>query len=289
MIRSMTAFARRSLEKNANALTLEIHSLNHRYLDITFKLPETLRFLEPQLRERITQQMRRGKIECQLKHKIIHTPERGLLFNKDLLQAFAQAAQNTRTLFKQDLSISLTDLLAWPDMLQNSAHEDSALLQQDVLQLFDETLQELISVRQREGLALKAYLHTHLEELANEVENIKKHIPKLLKEYRKKILDRIDALKITVDPTRLEQELLFITNKSDVCEEIERLQLHMTEVRKTLETPDSVGRRLDFLMQELHREANTLGSKSLDGQVTHAVVNLKVWIEQMREQVQNIE
>lgn len=289
MIRSMTAFARRSIEKNASALTLEIYTLNHRYLDITLKLPETLRFLEPQLRERITRQMRRGKVECQLKYKSVNAPEYALVFNQNLLQTFAEATQNVRAAFKQDPVVSLTDLLTWPGMLQNTENDDHILLQQDVLLLFDETLQELISMRQREGLALKTHLQAHLEQLTKEVENIKQHLPMLLKQHREKILTRIAALQITVDPTRLEQELLFITQKSDVCEEIERLQMHMVEVQKTLETPDAVGRRLDFLMQELHREANTLGSKSLDGQITHSVVNLKVWIEQMREQVQNIE
>lgn len=288
MLHSMTAFSRHGVESPQATLTWEIYTLNHRYLDITCKLPEILRDLEPQLRERVNRYLHRGKVDCQLKYQPTEQTRRTLALNPDLLQQFIRVSQEVQNALGQNITLSITDLLNWPGILQNTA-PDMKQLQQYALNAFDETLQDLLNMRRREGQALQAYLTTHLDQLLEQVNVIKQRLPTVLTWQREKILARIAELQISVENSRLEQELLFLTQKMDTAEEIGRLQMHVAELQQTFTTTGPIGRRMDFLMQELHREANTLGAKSLDATMTHAVVNLKVLIEQMREQIQNIE
>lgn len=288
MIQSMTAFARASVTKETSLITWEIHTLNQRYIDISFKMPEMFKFLEPQLTQCLARKIKRGKVECQLKYKPIQGENTTFMFDQRLLHTLAQATQTLQRTFDQNITLSLAELLTWPGVIQGEVGEDTAL-QCNILEVFEICLEELITVRQREGSAIKQLLEKNLQDLCAELEDIKKHQPFLSEQYREKLLARIASLKVSLDPVRLEQELLFVIQKSDVAEEIERLEIHLAEVQSVLNRPNAVGRRLDFLMQELNREANTLGSKCLNAYVTHKVVNLKVFMEQMREQIQNLE
>lgn len=287
MLQSMTAFARRELSIDEGMLCWEIRSVNHRYLEHNFKLPEVFRVLEWSLRDVIKKELSRGKVECifTFSPQIKNNP---IQINVELSKQLMQAAEQVSELTINPTPINPFTVLSWPGVLITDQvnHE---LLQEQALTLFTQALQELKQNRMREGKELQHLLEEKLVAIDMEVNKLRPLIPEMLDSQRQKILLRCQELEIKMDPLRLEQELVLLAQKSDVTEELDRLLTHLTEVRHTFTSKEPCGRRLDFLMQELNREANTLGSKAIDVRTTQAAVNIKVFIEQMREQVQNIE
>lgn len=288
MIHSMTAFARRELQASWGNAAWEIRSVNHRYLEIGFRLPDIFTQLEPVLREQLKTRLQRGKIDISLRYQPTSSAENQLAINKELAMQLIQARTDIANLIAQPTALNPTDILRWPGVLQNK-DLDSANIRQALLDLFSETLHDLIEMRKREGVALAALLEIRLDAMLQEINKVKQILPQVSINQREKIIARLSEAKVNFDPARLEQELIFYTQKMDVAEEIDRLATHINEVRKTLAQGSAVGRRLDFLMQELNREANTLGAKSVVMETTQVSVELKILIEQMREQVQNIE
>lgn len=287
MISSMTAFTRHSIQKDWGSATWELRTVNHRYFDLDIRLPDALRELEMSLREKAASQLRRGKIECSLRYKPAED-SKSITVNKEFVLQLAEASHEVREIWGLDVNSSLTDILSWPGVLR-TVEIDKKNVNADILNLFDESLKDIIEMRRREGLATSRRIEERLHEILQAIAHVRERLPLVLTHQRTKILKRIDEFKLTIDPSRLEEEILLLMQKMDISEEIERLEIHVEEVRQALASETAVGRRLDFLMQELHREANTLGSKSADAEIAHAAIHLKVLIEQMREQVQNIE
>ncbi len=288
MIQSMTSFARRTIHKDWGTATWEIRAVNHRYLELGVRLPDPFHELEGPVRERISSSMRRGKVECNLKYQWGIRAPLSLSLNQELIKELAKAAHEASQLWQNPTQTNLIEILSWPGVLQSS-EVGMEPVHQDVLTLLDTSLHDVNSMRKREGQALQRFIEERLDTVLTEIEKIKMRIPLILNNQRTKLLTRIADLNIELNPERLEQECLLLAQKTDVTEELDRLQTHVKEVRHVLKSESSIGRQLDFLMQELNREANTLGSKSIDAELSHAAVNLKVLIEQMREQVQNIE
>jgi uncharacterized protein (TIGR00255 family) len=284
----MTAFARRELQADWGNAVWEIRSVNHRYLEIGFRLPDIFSHIEPVLREQLKSRLQRGKVDISLRYQPAASAGNQININKELAQQLIQARGEIASLVMQVPPLNPTDILRWPGVLQIK-DLDSANLRQSVLDLFNQTLDELIEMRKREGIALAAILEARLKAMEQEIINAKKILPQISLIQREKIVARLTEAKVNFDPARLEQELIFYAQKMDVTEEIDRLTTHIHEARKTLAQGNAVGRRLDFLMQELNREANTLGAKSVATETTQTSVELKILIDQMREQVQNIE
>lgn len=289
MIKSMTAFARCSGQGKWGSLTWEIRSVNHRYLDCSFRLPESLRKLELDLRELARQHLNRGRIECFLQYQPGDASQLKSSLNTNLVKQLAKAANTIKTQIEYPLAaINPMHILSWNNVLQ-IAETDSKLVHEKTIKLFVRALQELVTVRNKEGSTLKSLITQRLQAVLIEISKVKKLLPMILKQQRAKLLSRLNEIKTELDIPRLEQEMIFFAHKIDVAEELDRLVIHVQEVKRVLKTGGVIGKRLDFLMQELNREANTLASKSVDRKSTHAAVELKVLIEQMREQVQNIE
>ncbi len=292
MIRSMTAFARRQAETERGVLTWELRSVNHRYLEIGLRLPEALRPLEPAVRESIGRRLARGKLDAVLQIAPRTPAEEGLVLDEPLVRRVLEAARTVERLSGASgvalAPLTTADVLRWPGTLEPPALavED---LSQVALALLEATLDELLAARAREGARLGAFLLERLAQLERLVTEVRALVPEIEQGFRARLRARLGELVAQLDPARLEQEIVLLVNRSDVTEELARLEAHAAEVRAVLETPGAVGRRLDFLMQELNREANTLAAKSADLRATRAAVELKVLIEQMREQVQNIE
>ncbi|QLF93787.1 YicC family protein [Pseudomonas sp. ABC1] len=287
MAHSMTAFARAELASPHGTLGWEIRSVNHRYLEPHLRLPEAFRDLENAVRDALRKGLSRGKVECTLRFSDADNGKR-LQIDSDRARQLVEAAQEVSALMQNPAPLNPLEVLAWPGVLVADAADPQALNQQ-ALQLFHEALAQLREGRSREGEALSQLLNERLDSIDDEVATLRELIPQMLTVQRQKILDRCAEMQAEVDPQRLEQELVLLAQKSDVAEELDRLNTHVREVRRVLKSTEASGRRLDFLMQELNREANTLGSKAFDPRSTQAAVNLKVLIEQMREQVQNIE
>ena len=287
MIHSMTAFARAEQAGTHGTLSWELRSVNHRYLEPHLRLPESFRDLEGAVREALRNGLSRGKVECTLRFSDDST---GKALQVDLERAaqLVAAAESVANLIKQPAALNPLEVLGWPGVLVADAADPQAL-NQSALALFTEALNELKKGREREGAELAKLLNERLDSILEQVATLRELVPQMLAGQRQKILDRCADMQAELDPQRLEQELVILAQKSDVAEELDRLSTHVSEVRRVLKTGGQAGRRLDFLMQELNREANTLGSKAFDTRSTQAAVNLKVLIEQMREQVQNIE
>ncbi|MBX9762696.1 MAG: YicC family protein [Pseudomonadaceae bacterium] len=287
MIHSMTAFARAEQAGTHGTLSWELRSVNHRYLEPHLRLPESFRDLEGAVREALRNGLSRGKVECTLRFSDDST---GKALQVDLERAaqLVAAAESVANLIKQPAALNPLEVLGWPGVLVADAADPQAL-NQNALTLFTEALNELKRGREREGAELAKLLNERLDSILEQVATLRELVPQMLAGQRQKILDRCADMQAELDPQRLEQELVILAQKSDVAEELDRLSTHVSEVRRVLKTGGQAGRRLDFLMQELNREANTLGSKAFDTRSTQAAVNLKVLIEQMREQVQNIE
>jgi uncharacterized protein (TIGR00255 family) len=287
MVHSMTAFARGELARPEGTLSWELRSVNHRYLEPHLRLPDSFRELEGAVRDALRQGLSRGKLECTLRFAEEQRAN-SLQVDVQRLEQLLAAAREVTARVPEAAPLNPLELLNWPGVL-GAASVDSAALNAAALQLFNETLAELKRGRAREGAELAQLLNERLDSIDAEVAALRELVPQMLAGQRQKILERCADMQAELDPQRLEQELVLLAQKSDVAEELDRLQTHVTEVRRVLRSGGAAGRRLDFLMQELNREANTLGSKAFDTRSTQAAVNLKVLIEQMREQVQNIE
>ena len=287
MVHSMTAFARSERAGAYGTLSWELRSVNHRYLEPHLRLPDSFRDLEGPVREALRQGLSRGKVECTLRF-----PEAGsgqtLQVDRERAAQLITAAEEVAALIRQPAPINPLEVLGWPGVLVGDAADPQAL-NAAALELFGEALVQLREGRAREGAELARLLEERLDAIRAEVATLREQVPQMLGLQRQKILDRFAELRLEADSQRLEQELVMLAQKSDVAEELDRLSTHVGEVRRVLKAGGAAGRRLDFLMQELNREANTLGSKAYDPRSTQAAVNLKVLIEQMREQVQNIE
>ena len=287
MVHSMTAFARVESSVPTGTLSWELRSVNHRYLEPHLRLPEAFRDLEGHVREALRQGLARGKVECTLR-LIEGSGSQGLQIDRERAAQVVAAAEAVAGLIRHPQPIDPLAVLAWPGVLVADSSDPQAL-NAAALALFEQALQQLREGRAREGEALAALLEERLQAILGEVETLRELLPQMLAAQRQKIESRFAEFKAELDPQRLEQEMVLLAQKSDVAEELDRLTTHVREVRRVLRQGGAAGRRLDFLMQELNREANTLGSKAFDPRSTQAAVNLKVLIEQMREQVQNIE
>lgn len=289
MINSMTAFGRRQAKGDWGMAIWEVKSVNHRYLELSIRLPESLRELEPSIRDMLQKVFMRGKVECHVRFYPGGKLAPNLNLNRTLLDQLITLANSvSQQLPEKQAIMELTHLLAWEGVLVADPL-DVTLIRDSLLKVGQEAIMDLQAGRQREGQALAHVIVSKLDAIAVEIEKIQTQLPQLAKKQRAKILQRLEEAKLTLDPQRLEQEILYFLQKIDITEEIDRTFAHIAEVRRVLQKGESAGRRLDFMMQELNREANTLASKAADAQITHAAVEMKLLIEQIREQVQNIE
>ena len=288
MIRSMTAFAGSETEIGDLTISCELRSVNHRYCDISLRLPDRLRFAETDLRSTIAAKISRGKVECSLSYKRQAKNGQSFVINTDAVTALLAAAANIEQQMLGPLSFSALDVLAFPG-IQQEPDIDKEQLTQGIAALVEQALAQLLEAREREGAQLKLLVEERCARMLDFVSLAGKRMPEVLLLLRNKLNDRITELVAQPDFDRLEQELVLLTQKLDISEELDRLETHINEVLRVLTQKDPVGRRLDFLMQELNREANTLGSKSADKEMTQIAIELKVLIEQIREQIQNIE
>ena len=288
MIKSMTAFARVQQSEKFGTLTWELRSVNSRYLDINCRMPEDFRAQEGRVRECINKRLQRGKIECGLRFIPEQVTETGIEVNEALVKSLIKACQQINGRLHQPSEINPVDILNWPGVVAEPEQDYKSIFEASEKMLLL-ALDELIENRLREGERMEKLIRDRCTAMQQIVDNVRQQLPDIRQHYREKLTARLEELKASVDRERLEQELVFLAQKMDVDEELDRLDAHLTELNDVLERDEAVGRRLDFLMQELNREANTLGSKSADISTTQVSVELKVLIEQMLEQIQNIE
>ena len=290
MTASMTAFARRETATPWGGLVWELRAVNHRYLELSLKLPDELRAIEPAVRELLGKRLGRGKVDCHL--RLAAREGADVVLDEAMVARLVALAQKTQGVAAAaGGSVTpwrMVDLLRWPGVFKTTAM-DAEALHKAALALLTEALGELDATRLREGAQLAAILRQRLDGMEEIAARVRTLLPEVRQNFRERLLARLQDVRAELDPARVEQELLLFAQKTDVDEELDRLVMHLNEVRRVLDDKGQVGRRLDFLMQELNREANTLGSKAADVRVTNAAVDLKVLIEQMREQVQNIE
>ena len=288
MIRSMTAFARQERNTPWGTLGCELRSVNHRFLDLSLRLPEELRALEGRLREYLSARLARGKVDCGIRFQAMAGADAPLVLNKDLVKRLLEANETIEAMMENPARTPPLELLRWPGVLELGAADPEAL-QAEAMGLVEDCLAAFCAHREREGARMAALIEQRCQALLEQVAAVRARLPEVLENQRSRLRARVAELQAEVDEIRFEQELAYLAQKMDVEEELDRLQVHVEEVRRVLQLDEPVGRRLDFLMQELNREANTLASKSVDAQTTRAAVEMKVLIEQMREQVQNIE
>jgi uncharacterized protein (TIGR00255 family) len=288
MTLSMTAFARRDEETPWGSLVWELRSVNHRYLEVGSRLPEELRGLEPQVRQLVSGKLSRGKVDCTLRFQAKDLATGEFDLNRALVEKVIDVGEKIRDIATGAAPLRTIDILRWPGVLK-TVELDVDALGHRALELLAQALSELVDTRVREGKRLREIIEQRLDAAANLVATIREALTDLREQFRQRLQERLAELKQELDPNRLEQEIALLAQKADVEEELDRLRTHVDEVRRVLNDAQPVGRRLDFLMQELNREANTLGAKSADVRVTNGAIELKVLIEQMREQVQNIE
>ncbi|NMT63298.1 YicC/YloC family endoribonuclease [Marinobacter orientalis] len=288
MIRSMTAFARQDTQEDWGTLTCEIRTVNHRYLEPSFRLPEALRELENTFRDQLRKKLGRGKVDVAFRLQTTETASQGFEINEEVAHAVNEAANHINRMLDNPAHVSALDVLKWPGVLA-STEQDYGPARKAAGELFERTMNELVAVREREGERLRPLFDDRLATMGKLVAEVRERMPELLRAQEEQLKNRFEQAKVEIDADRIAQEMVMLAQKSDVAEELDRLDAHISEVSETLQGDDAIGRRLDFLMQELNREANTLSSKSIDARVTRAAVDLKVLIEQMREQVQNLE
>ena len=289
MIRSMTGFARRERQGPWGTLACEIRSVNHRYLELSLRLPEDLRGLEGDARQTVSTALRRGKVDVGVYLRGQPAQTGTLEINRALVDQLARTARDVAGMTDSSLAaVSPLDLLRWPGVIREP-EKDLQPVQAVALELLHETVRELNESRAREGGRLREMLLGRCQSLAQTVAQLRERLPEIAARIRERVGERVAQLGGSVDPARLEQELVLLAYKMDFAEELDRLGSHVTETLQILDAREPAGRRLDFLMQEFNREANTLSSKSQDADTTRAAVDMKVLIEQMREQVQNIE
>ncbi|MCG9738764.1 YicC family protein [Shewanella insulae] len=287
MIQSMTAYARIEHKAQWGTASWEIRSVNQRYLETYLRLPEQLRSLEPVLRDRLRKRLNRGKIEVNLRYDLGEDKNNELQLNQALAGQIIQAANWVKQEAGQG-EINIVDVLRWPGVMSGS-EQDMDAIGKELLSAFDSAVDQFIEARGREGEAIKAMLETRLEAIEAQVAIVREHMPAVMQWQRDKLTNRLSEIQGELDPARLEQEMVLLAQKMDVAEEMDRLDAHVAETRRILKKGGAQGRRLDFMMQEFNRESNTLASKSISSEVTAAAVELKVLIEQMREQIQNVE
>lgn len=290
MVNSMTSFARATETGPNGQLTWEIRTVNHRYLEPHFRIPDTFRELEPQLRETLKKCLGRGKVECSLRVQG-EMDEQPLQLNTERLSELTQVLTQVAEWAPQAQVASQLELLAWPGVLDTTPPDNKGLIQM-ALNSFQQCLGQINVSRRREGESLSKLIEQRLDNVDQLIEQVEVHLPEALQAQRQQLQDKLAELvseESGANPDRLEQEMVILAQKADVAEELDRLRTHTKEVRSILKRNEPIGRRLDFMMQELNREANTLSSKALTSTTTRAAVDLKVLIEQMREQVQNIE
>ena len=288
MTLSMTAFSRQQQEQEWGSLTWEIRSVNHRYLETSVRLPESLRALENGVREAVRKRLTRGKVECALRFQSEAKVSSDLHLNTKLIQQLVQANIEIEQITGTSISLNNMEVLRWPGVIEEQDF-DKTSIEKQALSLFSAALDDLVATREREGAELQCFIQQRIDSVREIVVSIRNKIPEILAKQKQNILDRLADLQAELEPTRLEQEVSLLTQKADVEEELDRLDSHLNEVERVLGAKGQKGRRLDFLMQELNREANTLSSKSIVVETTLNAVELKVLIEQMREQIQNVE
>jgi uncharacterized protein (TIGR00255 family) len=287
MILSMTGYAIASAENGQGSLSLELRAVNHRYLDIQLRMPDELRGFEAALREAITAQLQRGKVDCRINYAA-RSAQNGVVLNRDALQQLAAWNKEVQAALPDARTLSVADILRWNGVLEApaaSADELRATLF-DLLQI---VLQEFSASRAREGEKLKDFLLQRVEKIEALRNGVMPHVPAAIAAYEQKLIARLREAMQSAEDERVRQEIALFAAKIDVDEELSRLASHLTEMRRVLTLGGAVGKRLDFLMQELNREANTLGSKSVDAEVSRNAMEMKILIEQMREQIQNLE
>ncbi|MCP4387974.1 MAG: YicC family protein [Gammaproteobacteria bacterium] len=292
MIRSMTAFARVQESNEAGSIIWELRSVNHRYLEPSIKLPEDFRHLEPELRKLLSNYLTRGKVDLGLRYKLDQPQQGGISLNQDIVRSLREVEQQVLNIVHEGSKMSVADILGWPGVITET-ERDFSTLNKLALSSLKNALEQLQQGRETEGKALEEMIRSRCSKITEIVIELRTHRPAMMTALREKweanLDEKLKQWRETANENRLEQELVMLAQKLDVAEELDRLDTHIAEVINVLARDEAVGRRLDFLMQELNREANTLGSKSQDSQTTQLAVDLKVLIEQMREQVQNIE
>jgi uncharacterized protein (TIGR00255 family) len=288
MILSMTGFAAATAELPGISLAVELRSVNHRYLDVTIKLPDELRALEASLRERIVAAQKRGKVECRVALARTISATAGIAINTDRVRQLADAAAGLARAVPGTPPLTAADILRWPGVMLDASISAEALAEQ-VDTLVQQALSELTESRAREGTKLRAVLDARCADIEAQLTRVGPRIPALHAAYMEKLGSRLREAGLEPNDERLKQELALFATRIDIAEEVARLTTHVAEIRRVLAQGGTVGKRLDFLAQELHREANTLGSKSVDAELSQVSLELKVLIEQMREQVQNLE
>ena len=288
MTLSMTAFSRQQQEQKWGSLTWEIRSVNHRYLETSVRLPESLRALENGVREAVRKRLTRGKVECALRFQSEAKFSSDLHLNTKLIQQLVQANIEIEQITGTSVSLNNMEVLRWPGVIEEQDF-DKTSIEKQALSLFSAALDDLVATREREGAELQGFIQQRIDSVREIVASIRNKMPEILAKQKQNILDRLADLQAELEPSRLEQEVSLLTQKADVEEELDRLDSLLNEVERVLCAKGQKGRRLDFLMQELNREANTLSSKSIVVETTVNAVELKVLIEQMREQIQNVE
>ncbi len=288
MLHSMTGFARESVETDFGTLTWEIRAVNHRYLDVQFKLPEDLRPKEQAFRQQAGARLGRGKVECALFLRRALDEGTDLQIDTGLVELIGHRISDLTAKLPNVAAVNPIEILRWPGVVQQPDLDVEPLFAESRA-LLDKALDAIGEMRSSEGARIREMLESRCADIAAIAQDVRARMPDVLAATRAKQQERIDALDVEADPARLEVELALVATKLDVDEELDRLESHLVEIRAALDVDKPVGRRLDFLMQELNREANTLASKSADTETTKAAVDLKVLIEQMREQIQNVE
>lgn len=284
----MTGFARRERQGPWGTLVCELRTVNHRYLEISLRLPDELKALDNDVRQSIGAALRRGKVDASLYLRSAAGTQRSLELDQSLLDELLARIEQVRSRLKDPAAVSPVELLRWPGVVREAEIDTKPVLVA-ALEVLREALSELNEMRSREGQRIHELLLSRCTAMRSQVQVVKTRLPEISQRLRERIVERISQLGVTPDSERLEQELVLYAHKMDVDEELDRLTGHLAEVSGVLDSSEPAGRRLDFLMQELNREANTLSSKSQDGATTKAAVDMKVMIEQMREQVQNVE
>ncbi|GAA3915787.1 MULTISPECIES: YicC/YloC family endoribonuclease [Gibbsiella] len=287
MIRSMTAYARREIKGEWGSAAWELRSVNQRYLETYIRLPEQFRSLEPVIRERIRARLTRGKVECNLRFDLDPSAQSSLILNEKLAKQLVEAA-NWVKMQSDEGEINPIDVLRWPGVM-SAQEQDLDAISADLMQALDSALDDFIAARESEGTALKALIEQRLDGVLAEVAKVRAQMPNVMQWQRERLVSKLEEAQVQLENTRLEQELVLMAQRIDVAEELDRLEAHVKETHNILKKKEAVGRRLDFMMQEFNRESNTLASKSINAEVTTSAIELKVLIEQMREQIQNIE
>ena len=286
MTASMTAFGRLEQSSDWGSASWEIRSVNHRYLEMSLRLPEELRVLEPAVRERISARIKRGKVDCTLRFDQGEEVISALPINQKLAQTVINAAAALP--ITKPAPLNPLDVLRWPGVIEKQG-PDSDRISGPLLALLEQTLTLLVEAREREGSKIRDMILERCEAATAQVRKMRDRLPEIMASVRERYLSRAQEAQLELDKERLEQEMLLLAQKMDVAEELDRMDAHIEEIRRVLAQNEPKGRRLDFLMQEMNREANTLGSKAIHIDTSNASVELKVLIEQMREQIQNIE